>query len=126
MSLARIFVEGGSVDGVTILRPDTVEAMMTNQLTHHQRTTAQILGSPLFGEGHGFRLGVACVLNPRLAAVNLCRGGVGTVGWPGAFGGWWQADPTDGTVLVFLTHNIVEVEQITEGIGVELATTPPP
>jgi hypothetical protein len=42
---------------------------------------------------------------------------VGTVGWPGAFGGWWQADPNDGSVLIFLAHNIIEFEQFAEGIG---------
>lgn len=45
------------------------------------------------------------------------RGGVGTVGWPGAYGSWWQADPTDGRVMVFLAHNMVGLEQMAKGIG---------
>jgi hypothetical protein len=45
------------------------------------------------------------------------RGGVGTVSWPGAFGGWWQADPNDRSVLIFLAHNMVDLEQMAKGIG---------
>jgi hypothetical protein len=57
------------------------------------------------------------VMDPEKAAAVRCKGGVGTVGWPGAFGGWWQADPTDGTVMVFLAHNRFEVDQLAKGIG---------
>jgi hypothetical protein len=45
------------------------------------------------------------------------RAGLGTVSWPGAFGGWWQADPNDGSVLIFLAHNMVDLEQMRKGIG---------
>jgi hypothetical protein len=45
------------------------------------------------------------------------RGGVGTVSWPGAYGGWWQADPNDGSVLIFLTHNMVDLAQMAKGVG---------
>ncbi|MEZ4336058.1 MAG: hypothetical protein R3B82_05475 [Sandaracinaceae bacterium] len=60
---------------------------------------------------------MAVVLDPEQAAPSLCRGGVGTVGWPGAFGGWWQADPTDRSVMIFLAHNLVEPAQLHEGVG---------
>jgi hypothetical protein len=39
------------------------------------------------------------------------------VGWPGAYGGWWQADPTDQSVLVFLTHNMLDLSQMAAGMG---------
>jgi hypothetical protein len=42
---------------------------------------------------------------------------VGTVSWPGAFGGWWQADSNDGSVLIFLAHNMVDLAQMAKGIG---------
>jgi CubicO group peptidase (beta-lactamase class C family) len=42
---------------------------------------------------------------------------VGAVGWPGGFGGWWQADPSDNSVLIFLAHNMVERDQFAKGIG---------
>jgi len=46
------------------------------------------------------------------------RGGAGTVSWPGAFGGWWQADPNDGSVLIFLAQNMVDLAQMSKGIGI--------
>ena len=43
-----------------------------------------------------------------------------TIGWPGAYGGWWQADPNDGSVLIFLAHNMVDLHQMAGGIGLEV------
>jgi CubicO group peptidase (beta-lactamase class C family) len=65
-------------------------------------------------------MGVAVVMDPATADPLRCRGGVGTIGWPGAYGGWWQADPNDQSVFVFLTHNMVELQQMARGIGLEI------
>jgi CubicO group peptidase (beta-lactamase class C family) len=119
LAFARIFVSGGTVEGVRILRPETVAAMTTNRLTGEQRARAKLLGYPAFA-AHGFGLGVAVVLDPERAATMLCRGGLGTVGWPGAFGGWWQADPTNGSVMIFLAQRTLEPSQLAQGIGLEL------
>ncbi len=117
LAFARLFVGRGAVDGVRVLRPDTCALMMSNQLTPTQRAAARLLGRAPFAAGHGYGLGVAVVVEPEDADVLRCRGGVGTVGWPGAYGGWWQADPNDGSVLVFLSHNMVELSQLAQGIG---------
>ena len=117
LRFGRLFVGGGAVDGVRILRPEICTLMMSNQLTSTQRAGARMFGRASFARGHGYGLGVAVVIEPDAADALLCRGGVGTVGWPGAYGGWWQADPTDGSVLVFLSHNMVELSQMAQGIG---------
>ena len=114
---ARLFVEGGAADGVRILEPDTCARMTTNQLTPPQRRAARMLGQPMFAEGHGYGMGVAVVMEPDKADPLRCRGGVGTVGWPGAYGSWWQADPNDGSVLVFLSHSMADLPQMAQGIG---------
>ncbi len=119
LAFARLFIGGGAVDGVRLLRPETMAAMMTNRLTDDQRARADMLGMPVFTH-HGFGLGVAVVLDPDNAAAIRCKGGVGTVGWPGAYGGWWQADPTDGAVMVFLAHNLLELERLAMGIGLDV------
>jgi CubicO group peptidase (beta-lactamase class C family) len=116
-SFARLFVGQGAVDGVRILQPKTCALMMSNQLTPAQRADARMLGRAPFAQGHGFGLGLAVVMEPEHADVLRCRGGVGTVGWPGAYGSWWQADPTDGSVLIFMSHNMVELPQLARGIG---------
>jgi len=117
LAFARLFVGGGAVDGVRILRSETCALMMSNQLTPAQRAEARMFGRPLFAKGHGYGMGVAVVMEPDHADVLRCRGGVGTVGWPGAYGSWWQADPNDGSVLVFLSHNMLELSQMAQGIG---------
>ena len=117
LAFARIFLGGGEVDGVRLLRPDTCAMMASNQLTPDQRRTARMLGRSLFAAGHGYGMGVAVVMEPDKADPLTCRGGVGTVGWAGAYGGWWQADPTDNSVLIFLTHSMAELQQMASGIG---------
>lgn len=114
---ARLFADGGAVDGVRILAPETCARMMTNQLTPDERRSTRMLGQAMFAEGHGYGMGVAVVMEPERADPLRCRGGVGTVGWPGAYGSWWQADPTDRSVMVFLSHNMVDLSQMSQGIG---------
>jgi CubicO group peptidase (beta-lactamase class C family) len=114
---ARVLLGGGAVDGVRLLRPETCAMMTANQLTPGQRATAQLLGRRLFAEGHGYGMGVAVVMEPDKADPLTCRGGAGTVGWPGAFSGWWQADPRNESILIFLTHNMPELHQMATGVG---------
>jgi CubicO group peptidase (beta-lactamase class C family) len=117
LSFARTLI-GETVNGAApLLRPETLAMMTSNQLTPDQRKAARMLGRPIFAEGHGYGMGVAVVVEPDKADPRRCRGGVGTVGWPGAYGGWWQADPDDGSVLIFLTHNMLELHQMMRGIG---------
>jgi len=117
LTFARIFIGAGAVNGVRLLRPETFKLMVSNRLTESQRATSEVGAMPLFVAGHGFGMGVAVVLEPERAITTVCGGGAGAVGWPGGFGGWWQADPNDHSVLIFLTHNVVELNQLAEGIG---------
>jgi CubicO group peptidase (beta-lactamase class C family) len=117
LRFARLLLGGGTLDGVRVLRPETCRLITSNQLTPAQRAEARMLGRPIFAEGHGYGMGVAVVMEPEQADPRRCCGSVGTVGWPGAYGGWWQADPGDGSVLIFLTHNMVDLSQMASGIG---------
>jgi CubicO group peptidase (beta-lactamase class C family) len=114
---ARMFLGAGSANAVTLLRPETLALMTSNRLTPSQRSAAKLLGSPIFATGHGFGMGVAVVLDPKTAPAYRCRGGVGTVGWPGAYGSWWQADPTDNSVMIMFAHNMMDPEQLSRGVG---------
>ena len=112
LAFARIFVGAGTVEGVRLLQLDTHRLITSNHLMESQRSKAELLSS-----GHGFGLGLAVVLDPEKADPLLCGGGVGAVGWPGAWGGWWQADPIENSVLIFLAHNMVELNQFAQGVG---------
>jgi CubicO group peptidase (beta-lactamase class C family) len=117
LAFAQMFVSQGTVYGVRLLRPETLAMMMTNQLTNQQRAKSEMMGMPIFAAGHGFGLGVAVVMEPEKADPTRCGGGIGAVGWPGAYGGWWQADPNDNSVLIFLAHSMVDLEQMANGFG---------
>ncbi|HLO33997.1 MAG TPA: serine hydrolase domain-containing protein [Anaerolineales bacterium] len=113
LTFARMFLNAGTVNGYRLLQPGTFRRMVTNCLNENQRVKARWI----LDAGHGFGLGVAMVLDPLKAGPRPCGGGVGAVGWPGAFGGWWRADPNNNAVLIFLAHNMLELEQLTTGIG---------
>ena len=114
---ARLFLGQGTVDGFRLLKPETYRLMVSNRLTEFQRAHSRTFRMPLFAEGHGFGLGVAVVLESAKAASRPCGGHAGAVGWPGAFGGWWRADRVDNSVMIFLAHSIVELDQLASGIG---------
>ena len=116
LAFARMLI-GDAGTGADLLRPATRAMMTSNQLTSEQRATTRMFGRPIFAAGHGYGMGVAVVMEPEQADPLQCRGGVGTIGWPGAYGGWWQADPNDRSVLIFLTHNMVDLQQMARGIG---------
>lgn len=119
LRFARLFTGSGAVDGIRILQPETMALMTTNRLSDKERASARMLGMPVFA-AHGFGLGVAVVLDPEKASPIRCKGAIGTVGWPGAYGGWWQADPVDQSVMVFLAHNALDLAQLAQGIGLDV------
>jgi CubicO group peptidase (beta-lactamase class C family) len=116
LSFARQLL-GDAANGVSVLRSETRAMMTSNQLTPEQRVAARQFGRPIFAEGHGYGMGVAVVMEPDKADAMRCRGGLGTIGWPGAYGSWWQADPTDGSVLIFMAHSMADLPQMARGVG---------
>jgi CubicO group peptidase (beta-lactamase class C family) len=111
---ARMFLNLGEVNDVRLLKPETFKLMVSNYLSEKQRANAKYI----LNSGHGYGLGIAMVLDPSIASPQPCGGGMGSVGWPGAFGGWWRADPSNNSVLLFLTHNMLELEQLLNGVGI--------
>jgi CubicO group peptidase (beta-lactamase class C family) len=116
LKFSRLFVSGGEVDGVRLLRPETVAMMASNRLTDSQRANYSLLGQKPFAVGRSFGLGVSVVLATDKADF-MRRGKPGTVSWPGAWGAWWQADPKDGSVLIFLATSVARMDQMSKGIG---------
>ena len=57
-------------------------------------------------------------MEPEQANPLRCGGGIGAVGWPGAYGGRWQPIPTTAS-SIFLAHNMVELYQLANGIGLD-------
>jgi CubicO group peptidase (beta-lactamase class C family) len=116
LKFARLFVQGGEVDGVRLLRPETLGLMANNRLTDSQRANSTLLGSKPFAVGRGFGMGVSVVMETD-ASDMMRRGNPGTVSWPGAYGAWWQADPKAGSVLIFLATSVASMDQMSKGTG---------
>jgi CubicO group peptidase (beta-lactamase class C family) len=102
LRFARLLLNGGNLDGVQLLRSDTVAMMTRNRLTAAQRAIP-FMGIP-FWSGQGFGLGLSVITDPEKQAW-MGLGSEGAFGWPGAFGTWWQADPAHDMVLIYLIQN---------------------
>jgi len=120
LKFARIFVEEGSSAGIRIIKKETRDLMCSNHLTPAQRQHSKLMGTRLFKDNFGFGLGVAVIMTESPYLSIPCTGSVGSVGWPGAYGGWWSADPQKKLVAIFLTHSMAKLRQLAQGIGFEL------
>jgi len=120
LKFARIFVENGRSNGVQIIKKETLNMICSNHLTPVQRERSKLMGQTMFKDNFGFGLGVAVVMTESPQLSMPCAGSVGSVGWPGAYGGWWSADPVKKSVAIFLTHSMTELNQLAQGIGWEL------
>jgi CubicO group peptidase (beta-lactamase class C family) len=102
LKFARMILSGGELDGVRLVKPETLSLMMANRLTEAQRQFP-FMGIP-FWLGQGFGLGLSVIVDPEKQAW-MGAGSKGSVGWPGAFGTWWQADPEQDMILIYLIQN---------------------
>ncbi len=99
----EMLLHGGTRDGVQVLSAESVRLMRTDRLTdEHKRH--RFLGAP-FWVGRGFGLNLSVVTDPAKSAPLFGRGGLGTFSWPGAYGTWWQADPSADLILIYLVQN---------------------
>jgi CubicO group peptidase (beta-lactamase class C family) len=110
LTFVRMLLGGGTLDGVRILSPESVTLMRTDRLTDEQKRFP-FLGAP-FWVGRGFGLNLSVVTDPARSRQLFGPGGIGTFGWPGAYGTWWQADPGANLVLLYLIQNY---PQLTDG-----------
>lgn len=102
---ARMLLNGGALGGVRLLRPETVRLMQTNRLTDAQRLTP-FVGMPLWRKS-GFGLGVS--IAEDLTDNPYACGAPGAITWPGVFGTWWQADPVNDLIMIYLIQHRVPV-----------------
>jgi len=106
LKFARMLLGRGEVDGVRLLKAETVDLMRTNRLTDAQREIT-FMGMP-FWIGQGFGLGLSMITDPEKQAW-MSSGSKDAFGWPGAFGTWWQADPEEDMILIYLIQNSMEL-----------------
>jgi CubicO group peptidase (beta-lactamase class C family) len=100
LTFARMLLGGGRVNGVRLLKPETVRLMTSDHLTPQQRAIPTVVAD---WKTQGFGLGMSLITDAAAyAASGRGVGAAGSFGWPGAFGGWWQADPVNQVILIWL------------------------
>jgi CubicO group peptidase (beta-lactamase class C family) len=90
--LLQMLLNGGELDGVRILSPQTVAVMTSNQTDTLYSST-----------GQGFGLGFSTL--EQLGADNTLFS-VGAYGWGGAYGSSYRVDSRQGVVVVFMLNQL--------------------
>lgn len=107
LRFARMLLGGGTLDGVRVLSEESVRLMRTDRLNDEQKRQ-NFLGAP-FWVGRGFGLNLSVVTDPAKSRPLFGPGGLGTFSWPGAYGTWWQADPSADLILIYLIQNLPDL-----------------
>jgi CubicO group peptidase (beta-lactamase class C family) len=95
---AQMLLNGGTLDGKRVLKPETVKLMRTNALSD----TIMNSDTPPFNtaRGRGFGMDFAVVLDSAKAGPQ----GEGTFSWGGAAGTWFWIDPKNDLFFLGMIH----------------------
>ena len=117
LRFTQMMLNGGELDGVRLLKPESVELMRTNHLPEEALSA--------WRSGRGFGLDFAVVMNPSEAGSPL---GAGSYYWRGAAGTWFWIDPTtDLTFVGMIQHRgsaVGEVQQLSRRLVYEAVIEP--
>lgn len=103
LKFARMLLGEGELGEARILSESIARAMTgVDYLTPAQRKGRPFGGDRDFWQGQGFGLGVAIKLSPNEMASEVGIASVGSFAWPGVFGTWWEADPAEDMILIFM------------------------
>ena len=92
----QMLLNGGTLDGVTIVGRKTLELMASNHLSPDVK-----IDSPLLPAGHGFGLGFAVRTHQGMAPF---AGSVGQFFWSGIAGTFFWIDPKEELFAVFMSQ----------------------
>jgi CubicO group peptidase (beta-lactamase class C family) len=101
---AQMLLNGGELDGVRVLGPETVKLMSANHLPTPLLGTdvgMKFWGNLRYGIGYGYDFGV--VIDPGLADMPV---GKGTYWWDGATGTWFWVDPANDIIFVGMVQRL--------------------
>jgi len=94
---AQMLGNGGELDGVRILSPETVKLMTSNHLPQSLLTGEWGIGQHIMRPGFGYGYDGAVIFDPAEADLS---DGKGTYFWDGAAGTWFWVDPSNDVVFV--------------------------
>jgi CubicO group peptidase (beta-lactamase class C family) len=96
LRFCQMLLDGGELDGVRILKPETVRLMTTNSLPPKMYIAGHEVG-PAFGTGWG--LGFAVRTSPDFSYI---PGAVGSFNWQGSWGTFFSIDPAQKLILIMM------------------------
>ena len=96
LRFCQMLLNGGELDGVRILKPETVRLMTTNSLPPEMHIAGHEVG-PAFGTGWG--LGFAVRTSPDFSYI---PGAVGSFNWQGSWGTFFSIDPAQKLILIMM------------------------
>ena len=104
LRFCQMLLNGGELDGVRILKPETVRLMMTNSMPPDIHFAGHEAG-PAYGTGWG--LGFAIRTNPNFS---LIPGAVGSFNWQGSWGTFFSVDPVQKLILIMMMQRSQDSE----------------
>lgn len=103
MRFAQMLLNGGSLNGVWILSPRTVQLMIGGHLPERFADQDFGVGNFRYRAGMGFAYNGAVVVDPTLAGDIVGRG---TYFWDGAAGTWFWIDPENNIAFVGMIQRL--------------------
>ncbi|MBR3001835.1 MAG: serine hydrolase [Oscillospiraceae bacterium] len=97
--LIQMLANGGKWNGEQIMGRKTIDLMRTNTISQ-ELIDQDLANNYLCGYGYGY--GVRCLMDKHVGHSN---GSLGQFGWTGGSGTWGEADPSEGTSIVYM-HNL--------------------
>ncbi|HXX45877.1 MAG TPA: serine hydrolase domain-containing protein [Candidatus Acidoferrales bacterium] len=105
---AQMLLNGGELDGVRILAPETVRLMSSNHLAPNLMTGEFFIGPETIRPGMGWGYDCAVFTDPAMANEIV---GKGTFFWLGAADTWYWIDPMNDIVFVGMTQHQIGPKQ---------------
>lgn len=110
----QMMLNKGELNGVRILKPETVAMMEQNQLEDTVQSSAAPGGRSMGGEALGFGLDFAVALDPAKMGSPQ---GAGSIFWGGAAGTWFWIDPKSDLFFLGMIQRFGSGVAGNEGLG---------
>jgi len=99
----QMILGGGALDGVRLLKPETVAMMRQNHLAETFMVTSNGTRASPLGTGIGFGLCWAVWFDPAATGAPV---GAGTISWGGSAGSWFWIDPKNDLYFVGMIQRL--------------------
>jgi len=101
---ASMLANGGELNGVRIISPESVALMSSNHLAPNLLTGEFGIGMHVMRAGFGYGYNCAVIFDPAMAGF---ADGKGEYFWDGAAGTWFWVDPTNDVVFVGMIQRML-------------------